>query len=305
MSIFLYKRSAIDTNKWDKCIAKSFNGIVYGFSWYLDIVSDNWEALVEDDYVRVMPLVYRVKYKISFIYQPFFTQQLGVFSTAKLDSLVIHKFLSQIPDRYSRIQMNLNTFCKYDAQTFQKKNNVTYQLDLIKPYGKIAASYTLNNKRNIKKAQEAGIKVSLGMSPDDFIELFHKNLHDKITVLKDAHYKILKKIISFAFQFNIGRIYCARDGQNQLQGAAFFILSHNKSIMLAAVSTEEGKENKAMFAIIDEYIRIHAEAYQILDFEGSNIEGVARFYAGFGAQPCEYTTILLNRLPWLIKLFKK
>jgi hypothetical protein len=64
-------------------IARSFNGIVYAYSWYLDIVSPGWDALVKDDYKSVMPLTWRKKYGIKYLYQPFFTQQLGVFSSDK------------------------------------------------------------------------------------------------------------------------------------------------------------------------------------------------------------------------------
>ncbi len=74
----------LNKQKWDACIAKSFNGIIYAYSWYLDIVSPGWKGLVEDDYISVMPLCSRKKIGISYLFQPFFTQQHGVFSTAKL-----------------------------------------------------------------------------------------------------------------------------------------------------------------------------------------------------------------------------
>ena len=46
----------IDKRRWDECIAKSFNGSVYAWSWYLDVVHPKWDALVENDYERVMPI---------------------------------------------------------------------------------------------------------------------------------------------------------------------------------------------------------------------------------------------------------
>ena len=38
-----------------------------------------------------------------------------------------------------------------------------------------------------------------------------------------------------------------------------------------------------MFFLVDELIQQHADSNYQLDFEGSEIEGVARFYNGFGA----------------------
>ena len=43
----------------------------------------------------------------------------------------------------------------------------------------------------------------------------------------------------------------------------------------------------------------------VLDFEGSNIESIARFYKGFGAQEEIYPGIKLNNLPPILKLFRK
>ena len=69
MKITYVKRDDIDTAKWDSCIARSVNGIVYAYSWYLDIVAENWDALIGDDYQAVFPLPHNVKYGISYIYQ--------------------------------------------------------------------------------------------------------------------------------------------------------------------------------------------------------------------------------------------
>src|SRR4030043_203599 len=46
----------IDKERWDESIKKAFNGIIYAYSWYLDIVSPGWEALITEDYKKVMPL---------------------------------------------------------------------------------------------------------------------------------------------------------------------------------------------------------------------------------------------------------
>jgi hypothetical protein len=42
----------------------------------------------------------------------------------------------------------------------------------------------------------------------------------------------------------------------------------------------------------------------ILDFEGSEIPGIARFFKSFGAEKFHYYRLKMNRLPWFIKLIK-
>jgi hypothetical protein len=81
----------IDRQKWDACILNACNSLVYAESWYLDIVSPNWEALILGDYEYVMPLPVKKKFGVSFLVQPPLTQQFGIFSSNKIDEEIIEK----------------------------------------------------------------------------------------------------------------------------------------------------------------------------------------------------------------------
>jgi hypothetical protein len=72
---------------------------------------------------------------------------------------------------------------------------------------------------------------------------------------------------------------------------------------LAPALNEEGRESRAMFYLIDRYIHLNAGIQLTLDFEGSDIETVARFYQGFGAAPSTYSSLRINRLPWPLSLW--
>ncbi|MEZ5197052.1 MAG: hypothetical protein R2764_11780 [Bacteroidales bacterium] len=108
----------IEKSKWDACIKESVNGMVYANSWYLDIVAEDWEALVEDDYERVFPLTTGRKWGIDYLYQPVFTQQLGLFSKSSLSQDTVSCFLDSIPEKYKFIEINLNTFNKVGSNTY-------------------------------------------------------------------------------------------------------------------------------------------------------------------------------------------
>ena len=47
-----------------------------------------------------------------------------------------------------------------------------------------------------------------------------------------------------------------------------------------------------MTIIIDHYIKMNVQKKKILDFEGSNIPGLKRFYQGFGAVEKNYIHII-------------
>jgi hypothetical protein len=49
----------------------------------------------------------------------------------------------------------------------------------------------------------------------------------------------------------------------------------------------------------------YAGTNYILDFEGSDIEGIANFYQQFGSIPQPYYSLSYNHLPWLLRLVKK
>ncbi len=46
------------------------------------MAAGQWDALVLDDYQAVMPLTWRSKFGIRYLYQPAFTQQTGIFSAS-------------------------------------------------------------------------------------------------------------------------------------------------------------------------------------------------------------------------------
>ena len=55
------KRKELNVSKYDACIENSVQEKIFGFSWYLDIVADQWDVLVLDDYKAVMPIPWRKK----------------------------------------------------------------------------------------------------------------------------------------------------------------------------------------------------------------------------------------------------
>ncbi len=297
-------RTKIDVAKWDRCISKSFNGIVYAYSWYLDIVSPSWEALVEGDYERVMPLTISEKYNVPYISQPYFTQQLGVFSTTKLNSQIVETFIDCVPDKYRYLEINLNSFNKLQNTEIIARENNNYELDLIQPYDKTYQEFSSNTKRNITKAKNNNLIIRKGLLPNEIVNFKINNLNEEEN-LKDIHFDTLRKIISFTTNYKFGESYGVYSDDHNLIATAFFVMSHYKTIFLLASSNEEGKEKAGMFLLVDNFIKNYSERNLTLDFEGSNLDGVARFYAGFGAKLCKYYSIKLNKLPWYMKLLKQ
>lgn len=295
----------IDRRKWDETIARSFNGIVYAYSWYLDIVSPGWNALVNNDYKSVMPLTWRKKYGISYLFQPFFTQQLGVFSSEKSDADLVQQFLDAIPEQFKFVEINLNTFNHFNLQKFSIKQNLTHELDLIESYENIAKNYSDNLKRNLKKAQNNKLQTVFINQPDAVIKLFRKNRGAEVSTLKERDYKTLTTLMHQAIHKGKAQIINVLNEQNELCAGAFFIESNNKVIFLFSGLSEEGKNLNAMPFLIDSFIRKNAGKNVTFDFEGSNDENLARFYKSFGSKECVYQQLKINKLPFPVNLIKR
>jgi hypothetical protein len=101
--------SMIDRMLWDDCISHAINGNLSAWSWYLDIVSPGWCALIEDNYESVFPLTVSSRAGFKYIMQPYFTQQLGLFYRSSSSDAKLAEFISSIPPEYKFIDINLNS----------------------------------------------------------------------------------------------------------------------------------------------------------------------------------------------------
>ena len=298
----------IDKLKWDECINRSINGIVYAHSWYLDIVCPGWDALVEDDYVSVFPLTHNRKFGISYLYQPYFTQKLGLFTRNHLTESLVHDFLHSIPGKFRFAEIHLNSMNKVDPIVYQVSARVNLELDLINTYENLRKKFDQNVNRNLKKAFDSSITIHRKVEPDELITLFKENYGKNEKRLKFRHYEVLRKLMDCCLKKRFGMIMGARMPDGKLCAAVFFLVDRSRIIFHFAASDAQARESGAMFLLIDSFIRDHAGQALTLDFEGSNDPNVARFYKSFGAIECNYSMVNINRLQWFTKkavFFKK
>src|SRR5690349_3022982 len=73
---------------WDACVAATTEPVPYAYAWWLAATAGRWDAVVEVEeasgaYVSVLPLpIKRLPWGRE-VYQPPFTQQLGLLTTAR------------------------------------------------------------------------------------------------------------------------------------------------------------------------------------------------------------------------------
>lgn len=290
------QHSEINKAKWDNCIRDSFNSIAYANSWYLDKVHEEWEALVEDDYERVMPLTGRKKFGVYYLFQPYFVQQLGVFSKNILTPEITRNFIEHIPKKFQFIDIKLNSFNKLDNKEFDVQPNKNFVLDLINEYEKLSSKYSTNTKRNLRKSAKSKLALVKSIKPENIIDLFRNNRGKNLAKWTDEHYLLLQNLFYTLMHSGKGITYGVFTEYNQLCAGAFFLTSRNRLIFLFSGADDTAKENGAMFYLIDKIIEEYAHGNLVLDFEGSNDASLARFYKGFGAKESSYLSLKINRL---------
>ena len=298
------KHNEIDKHKWDQCINHALNKLPYAMSWWLDRVSEGWEALVQDDYTAVMPLTCKSKIGFDYLYQPFFTQQLGVFSARSLNDNETSEFLDAIPARYRYLDIQLNYLNNPGNSGFQFKARANYILDLTADYTQLSMRYHRNCRRNIQKAIAARLSVKPGPGPSVFARFVQRNLDRKMLKTGKGMYDVMQQMIQTTIQKQCGEVLGVYKHSGELLATGWFVNSHGRCLFLVCASTGVGKQNQAMYLLIDHVIREKSGSAGILDFTGSNMPGVAYFNEGFGAVKSTYLAAKRNLLPWPVRLFK-
>lgn len=290
MLIKHFQHNDIDYTRWDKCISESKNQLTYAYTWYLDVVSPNWDALISKDYEYIMPLPIKYKYGLPYLVQPILTQQLGIFSKQTIDEDVVHQFIKNLPSFSYELNLNEQNF---HSSAVAYPNFI---LNLNQPYEQIAAQYSKNTKRNIDKSLKLDLKVKTGLELDVFLTFYYSVNKNYMS----AQQPVVKELIEKGIAENAMTLYGVYSAEKNLIAALCILHSAHRITYLLPISNHEGKVSSAMFLLIDMIIRKEASNNIILDFEGSRIEGIARFYKGFGATYQPYYILKRFRPSFLI-----
>jgi hypothetical protein len=289
------RHQQIDKTKWDECIQGCDNGLIYALSVYLDHMSPGWDALVLEDYKAVFPLPWKKKFGIQYIFQPTLIAELGLFGN-DITTELLNDFLHAIPAKFRYIDIPLNhRNHTYLPCSYRRKNFV---LPLNKSYEEIYNGYAKNVKRNILKAERQNCVPDKTIHAKDVAILAKAHIHDG-----EGLKHFLRLYDSFARQ-NKAICYGVR-AENALMAAAAFLFYKDRVYYILAGNHEESRTRGASHFLVDNFIKDHASSEWLLDFEGSDVPGVAQFYAGFGAVEEPYTAIRWNRLPLFLRWMKK
>jgi hypothetical protein len=292
------KRHEVEDAKWNACITAAPNGLVYAYSFYLDAMAGRWDALVLGDYEAVMPLTWRNKWGVYYLYQPPFCAQLGVFGKG-LNEEVVRLFLTAIPQwfQYWDFYGNQQNLFRFDDYPVLER--VNYVLPLHLPYEQLEKSYRENTRRNIRKSKTYGCGVKKEVAVEEIIAL--SKMQSQQSATKDDAYEKFAALYKLMQQKGMAKTYGIASVQGQLIASAVFFFSHKRAYYILVGNHPNGRTLGASHALIDAFIQDHAGQDLLLDFEGSDLRNLAFFYSSFGAVAESYPAFYKNDLPWWMK----
>ena len=294
------KRSVLDTVRWDECIDRSPNGLVYGYSFYLDAVAKHWDALVMGDYEAVMPLTWNKKWGFRYLYQPPFTQQLGIFSPKEISSSLITNFLEKLTLRFRFGEIFLNHGNGYPA--FTRHSNFIISLDT--SYGNLCLNYKGDAVRNLGRSRRFGLSYTTHTDLLTALNAYRCEYGERIPHLKNSDYRRFERLCGIAQQNNELIVRTVLNSDNNILAVSVLLQKNKRLYLIQSTTFAAGRKVEANYYLIDQIIEEFAGKGFLLDFEGSDIPGIAHFYSNFGSVDQPYFFYRFNHLPSVLRWLK-
>ena len=274
-------------------MANHVNENVFMYSWYLDAVSNNWGAVMDNEYKNVFPVTYTSKLGVKQFHQAMFTRHFDLIG----DKLSMDKVLKLLGEEFKLVQFR----SEVNFEGIQEREKRLFQsVNLKEDY---ESRYSKNAKRLIKKSSKAYTYVRVNCV-DELISLVKTNVAHKIKEFTPENIEKLKTLMINGFENNKGETLAVLEA-GEIVAAGFFLQDKSRVTYLKGASNQSAKKNGAMYGLMDFAFDLYKEDFSIFDFGGSNIANVALFYKKFGAVDNSYYNYTINDLPLWFNLLKK
>lgn len=255
------KRNEISEKKWSDCVNHSANGHVFAQAWYLDIVCDDWQAIVSDEYEAVLPLPVK-RNRFRTVYTPYWTPYLGIINQKPISRRDALLMLRAVP--YFNVNITMGTHNKFLSTMASKSPCRKFAvLDLIIDIARLQKNFHPEVKKVIDLYNQKKVTVVRAMDATEYL-----NFVRRPEVFADnRELPILLKLVSFALRYKSAGLYAAYDERNEMVAGAFLLKSDNKISLIHCAD------------ISSDLTGVKAIIYHLLDHNaGSNLTLDFPFY---------------------------
>ncbi len=291
----LVQRAAVNDQKWNKVVEQSKEEHIYGYTYYLDAVGAPWLGCILGDYEAVLPLFRKKKMGLSYLCQTHHVQRSAVYSTIELPKTYgdVAKCISSLATEFdfmlvNDVELNLDVV---------KRSN--YVLNLNRPISEIRKSYSKNLVRKINSGKRQGFELlEFGVNGlNQAINIFQEEKNFDLT---NEWYESLRNVATEEYAQTYGLKI-----KNMELAYVLLVRSQSRITLLFTAQTEMGRKLNGMSFLIDAILEKFANQDVLFDFEGSEKEGLVRFYKSYGAEKETYfhyqSNGMIKRLKSLLK----
>lgn len=280
---------------------------VFAQPWYLDIVSSNqWDlALARDNKVisGIWPYLLSKKYGFKRIAMPPLTPFLGPILSENVDPSKTYKknsyefneittLIEQLPaNSYFRVKWFPESYSWYPLYHKGYHQTTRYTYIIRKDKEEVTLKGNLRKQvRNVvckEKHKEAirgwdEVASFLDMVQFTFSENQISHFFDR---------PMMSSLIQKSIDLNQGKIWAYYNENQQVIGAIYILEDDRKAYLLYTTKNQEGREKEAVACLIWHAIKDTIGRGKDFDFEGSMLEGVEKFFRGFGGEFVPYHEI--------------
>lgn len=260
----------IDLEKWQKLVHQASDASIFCNHWYLSQLC-SWDAIILGDYLGAIALPTRTHFGIKQLYQPPFLQHCSWFGT----ECNANELSSLLKRSFQDIRIN-----SYTALGLQNRKRRNIELPLNASAQMIHAAFKKDLKKNLRKT-EGVLHIQTTDDPSTSIELY-KEAYGELNELTTDNYRSFRALFGTAYDKGHSICYSAYHDDEVVASLCFMKFNDRLHYVLGAPN-KKGKELNALSHVFWHIIKQYENSPMVIDFEGSTIESVARFYNSFGS----------------------
>jgi hypothetical protein len=280
-SIECIPRYRLDTQWWDSHVEASENGSIYGLSAVLDITAEKrWMVLWDPENECGHAIAYRGWHRFPVkIGQPLFCRYGGIFYTRKPSENVLQNFLKAIPESV----LGTTVLFSWPHIPPNHCNSIIFQsLKFPEEFQPDA-----HHRRHIRKAEQKGLILS-NAEEKNLVEAFFSGRGSQYTHLNRAARQRMLHLLEYLSIEGLGHCYQICDEIGEVHAYGYFGKWRGRITYLHGALCDPGRASSASYFLMVHAMKELGDDAYMLDFGGSNDEGTARFYRGFGGRDQEY-----------------
>ncbi|MFM7710488.1 MAG: hypothetical protein ACKO5C_06195 [Ferruginibacter sp.] len=297
----------IDRTRWDRCVQQASNARIYGETSFLDHLCDHWDGLIINDYESVMPVPWKQKWGIPYVIQPAFYQQGGLFGKHATDYVVLEHCIQHMRSRFRFAETTLNSqnLANSDNRLYSLAYRQNFVLDIRNTFEQIELRYSSYLAHRIRRSQKNELTIRFDLPANTIIQEYQQRYARKIKDFTPTDFARFTRYCNYLKSINRLHVLSVHTTEGEWIAGAILLCDQHRLYNAVSCLKPDGKKQGANYFLYDQVIRTFSGKNLLLDFEGSDIPGIAYFYEKFGGEKEWYPFIRYNQLPRIIRYLKK